>query len=197
MKRILRVVIVSLFLLFTWPFFLYKKYGNINQKIKGRTVIISNHYSTFDPFFIYLLYFKKRITFVTILDAKKKLLSRFVTWLFDCVFISYDTNNIQFIKKCLRILNSDGILCIYPEGYINPRKFGFFDFYKSYLLLSEKTKSNILTIYIYPELKMFKRTKLYIGQTIPYEVYMKYIDYEDRNAYFQSLIMEYSFKVSE
>lgn len=197
MKRILRVIIVSIFLLFTWPYFLYKKYGNIIQKIEGRTVIISNHYSTFDPFFIYLLYFKKKITFATIIDAKKKLLSRFVTWLFDCVYINYETNNIQFVKKCLKLLQADGILCIYPEGFINPRKFGFLEFYKSYLLLSEKTKSSILPIYIYPELRPFKRTKLYIGDIISYEEYMKYPDYEERNAYFQGLIMDYSFKVSE
>lgn len=72
MKKILRFVISGLFLLLLWPFFLYKRYGDTTYKLTKRTIIISNHYSNFDPFFIYLIYgINKKIHFVTIVETQK------------------------------------------------------------------------------------------------------------------------------
>lgn len=179
-------------MIFLWPFFLYKKYGNKNYKLQDKTVIISNHYSTFDAFFIYLIYRKKKIYFATIEEVKKKFLSRFITSLFDCLYIDYDSTNLIFFKKCISILNNNGIICIFPEGEINPTKYGFFDFKASYIYLAKKTKANILPLYIYPELTAFKKSIVYIGDVIEYKDYSEYKDLESANMYVQSLIMDYS-----
>ena len=73
MKKTLRALLSGLFLLLFWPFFLYKKYGNTDYKLTKRTIIIANHYSNFDAFFIYLIYGRnKKIHFVTIAETKKK-----------------------------------------------------------------------------------------------------------------------------
>ena len=57
MRVVMRYITICIFLFFAWPYFLYKKYGNTAYKLEKRTIIVANHYSTFDPFFIYLILF--------------------------------------------------------------------------------------------------------------------------------------------
>ena len=193
MKKTLRFIIVSLFLLFCWPIFLYKIYGNTNYKLQGRTIIICNHYSNFDAFFIYLIYGKsKKIHFVTITETKTKLWSRFITWLFDCLYIDYNSTNVSFFKQCIDILNNDGVICIFPEGFVNSRRYGFFDFKASYVLLARKTDSLILPLYIYPELSPFKKSLIYIGDPLKTEDYSKYVNRDDASTHIQCKVMNYA-----
>jgi len=179
-------------MIFVWPFFLYKRYGRKDYRLEGRTIIVANHYSTFDPYFIYMIYRRKKIHFITIVETKKRLLSRFATWLFDCIFIDNKSNHVLFFRQCVNVLKNDGILCIFPEGCINPQRAGFFDFKPAFILLAKRTNAKILPIYIYPELTAFKRSKLYIGDIIAPEEIKKYDDVEYACAFVQSKIMDYS-----
>lgn len=193
MKKTLRLVLSCLFLLFCWPFFLYKKYGNTDYKLQGRTIIISNHYSNFDPFFIYLMYGRnKTIRFVTIAETKKKLWSRFVTWLFDCLYIDSNTANVAFFKECIRVLNDDGIICIFPEGFVNPRRYGFLDFQASYVFLARKTQAVILPLCIYPQLSFLKKTLIYIGTPLETKDYSHIADLDAASMHIQSKVMDYA-----
>ena len=185
---------VGLFLIVAWPFFLYKKYGNVKYKLEGGTVIAANHYSTYDPFFIWLMYPRAKITFVTIVDVKKKLLPRFVTWLFDCLFIDYEAKNFQFFRDCIDVLKRGEILCIFPEGLINPQKFGFFTFHHSFMFFAKKTNAKVLPLFIYPEVRPFRKSKIYIGDEITPDDYNRF-DVENASAYVQSKVMEYSLLV--
>ena len=197
MKRLLRIFLVGLFLIAAWPFFLYRRYGNLSRTLQGNTIIVSNHYSTFDPFFLYLNFRKRQIHFVTIIDVKKKLFPRFVTWLFNCMYLDYRKTNYTFFEQCIEILRHNGVLCIYPEGEINLLKFGFFEFKPSFILLAKKTSANILPVFIYPEYMPFRRTKLYIGEPLTKEAYGTYPDAEEAAVFVQSKIMEYSLLVGE
>lgn len=198
MKKILRLVLSYLFLFFCWPFFLYKKYGNPEHKIGGRTIIISNHYSNFDAFFIYLMYGRdKKINFVTIAETKKKLWSRFITWLFDCIYIDSSTANIAFFKESIRTLNNDGIICIFPEGFVNHRKYGFLDFQASYVYLARKTQATILPIYIYPRLSSLAKTLIYIGAPLEVKDYSHIVDLDDASMHIQSKVMDYAAIIDE
>jgi len=182
-----------LFLLLLWPFFLYKKYGETDYALKGRTIIISNHYSNFDAFFIYWIYGRnKTIHFVTIAETRKKLWSRFITWLFDCLYIDSSTKNLAFFKECIRILNDDGIICIFPEGYVNHRKYGFLDFQASYVFFARKTQAIILPLYIYPRISFFKKTQIYIGVPLKTQDYSHIADREAASMHIQSRVMEYA-----
>lgn len=192
MRVVMRHITICIFLFFAWPYFLYKKYGNTAYKLEKRTIIAANHYSTFDPFFIYLIYRKQKIHFVTIIETKKKLFTRYITWIFDCLFIDYKEMNIGFFKKTINILKNDGIVCIFPEGVVNNRKFGFFDFEKSFIYFALKAKAQILPLYIYPEISFFKKSIIYIGNIIPYKKIEEINDLENAAIYVQSKIMEYS-----
>lgn len=195
MKKLLRGFCVGLFLLFAWPFFLYKKYGNVNYKLEGATVIVSNHYANLDAFFIYLIFHKRKICFVTNTDTKKKLSTRFITWLFDCLYLDYEGVNLEFIKSCISVLKNGGVICIYPEGVVNPRKYGFFDFKGSFIFMARKASAKILPLYIYPTGSAFKKSKVYIGEEILPEEYNKYKDIDVAAMMVQSRVMEYSNKV--
>ena len=198
MKKILRLFLSCLFLLLLWPFFLYKKYGNAEYQLTKRTIIISNHYSNFDAFFIYWIYGRnKKIHFVTIAETRKKLWSRFITWLFDCLYIDEATTNISFFKTCRRVLNNDGIICIFPEGYVNHRKYGFLDFKASYVFLARKTNALILPLYIYPQLSFFKKNLIYIGQPLEPEDYSQFVDYDEASMYIQSRVMRYAAAIDQ
>lgn len=193
MKKALRLLLSCLILLLFWPFFLYKKYGNTDYKLNKRTIIISNHYSNFDAFFIYLIYGRnKKIHFVTIAETKKKLWSRFITWLFDCVYIDSNTANISFFKECIRILNNDGLICIFPEGFVNHRKYGFLEFQASYIYFARKTQAVILPLYIYPQLSLFKKTIIYVGAPFETRDYSHIVDREVASMHIQSHVMDYA-----
>lgn len=193
MKKIVRLLLSCLFLLLFWPFFLYQKHGNTDYTLAGRTIIISNHYSNFDAFFIYWIYGRnQKIHFVTIAETKKKLWSRFITWLFDCLYIDSSTANVAFFKKCIHILNDDGIICIFPEGYVNHRKYGFLDFKASYVFLARKTQSVILPLYIYPQLSFFKKSLIYIGTPFETKDYSHLVDHDEASIHIQSHVMDYA-----
>ncbi len=191
MKKFFRLALVSLVLLLLWPFFLYKKHGNIDYTVQGRTIIISNHYSNFDAFFIYWMYGRnKKIHFVTIAETKKKLWSRFITWLFDCLYIESTTANVAFFRKCIHILNDDGIICIFPEGFVNHRRYGFLDFKASYVFLARKTQAVILPLYIYPQLSLFKKSLIYIGTPFETQDYSHIADRDAASMHIQSHVMD-------
>lgn len=193
MKKILRLLLSSFVLLLAWPFFLYKKYGNTSYKLTDRTIIICNHYSNLDPFFIYLMYGRKKtIHFATIAETKKKLWSRVITWLFDCLYIEDSDNNVPFLRKCIKTLNGDGVICIFPEGFVNQRRYGFLDFKASFVFLARRTQATILPLYIYPEISFFKKTYVYIGTPLETKDYSHIPDHEDAAMHIQSKVMDYA-----
>lgn len=134
----------------------------------------------------------KKIHFVTIAETKKKLWSRFITWLFDCLYIDSNTTNIAFFKECIRVLNDDGIICIFPEGFVNHRKYGFLDFQASYVFFARKTQAVILPLYIYPRLSFFKKTLIYVGTPLETKDYSHIADRDDASTHIQARVMDYA-----
>lgn len=197
MKCFFRYCFVGLFLFVTWPFFLYKRYGNRTWKQCGAVILAANHYSNFDPFFLWMAFRKNRPVFVTTTDVKKRRLAYFVTLLFDCLYIDYSSNNIGFFKDCLRVLREGRMLVIFPEGAINPRKVGFFDFKHSFLFFARKTGCDILPVYIYPEIFFLKRSSIYIGDLVTKADLDALPDNIAAAALVQSRIMDYSFLVPQ
>lgn len=189
MKRILGIFFLFLIFVPLLPFFIYRTYGNKKYQLSRNTILICNHYSNFDPIFIQLKFFTKKIRFVALKIPKRKLFLRLITWLFDCIYVDPDKVNLNFYKTAIKSLNRGDILCIFPEGVVNPRKVGFFDFKEAYLRLGKKTKSKIVPLYLYPDLRPFRKTKLYIGQEIDIDGDDQTLD--ELNTNIMSLIMDY------
>jgi len=193
MKAITRFILFVFIGFFAWPFLLLEKKGKSHYRLEGNTIIIANHYSDIDPALIYFAFFgQKRITFVTHVGVKKNIWTHLLTWAFDCLYVDYSTINVAFFKESTRILNEGGVICIFPEGVINPRKYGFFDFSRSYVMLARRSHSKILPLFLYPQKKMFKKSLVYIGDALDEKAYLEQGSVESINAYFQSQIMLYS-----
>ena len=196
-KRIIRSIFVGLFLFFFWPFFLYRKYGKKDIYFEDGSTIIANHYSDFDPFFIYLLARNRnRLFFITNAEVKKKWITRIFCSLFDCLYVEEDEGfkNVRPIFDAIKKLKEGKVMVIFPEGVIRPTKEGFFEFNKGFVFISRKANSTIYPLYIYPDLLPFKRTKIYINEPIPFKTIEKK---DDLTAafYLQSIVMDSSFKV--
>ncbi len=197
MKKATRHIFIVIVYIFFWPFLLYKKEGNTSYNIEDGTIIVSNHYSNLDAFFIYLVYGrKKKIWFVADKDLKQRFFPRIIASLFDCLYVEQEKPNLGFFKQATKILSDGGVVCIFPEGFVNPRKYGFFDFKASYILLAEKSDAKILPVYLYPDLTAFKRSRIYIGTPVSMQEYGKYTDRDEASAYIQSMIMEYASEIN-
>ena len=193
MKAITRFFLFLIIGAFAWPFLLVEKKGKKDYRLEGNTIIIANHYSDIDPALIYFAFFgQKKITFVTHVGVKKNCWTHLLTWAFDCLYVDYETINVAFFKDSVRLLENGGVLCLFPEGVINPRKYGFFDFSRSYVMLARRAHSKILPLFLYPQEKMFKKSLVYVGDALGEERYLAEGSIENINAYFQSQIMLYN-----
>lgn len=166
-KFIVRILINFFFFLIFGIAFIYKRHGNKKYKIEGRTIIVSNHFSDYDMFYIYMLYgYKKHLTFVAY-EGIKKGFSKIFAFAYD-VIIVYDDQmkNVKSIHEMIGILEKNGVLVIFPEGYIDFDKESIYPFSPSYLLVAKQANASILPLSMYPVNFPFKKTKIYIGEKI-------------------------------
>jgi len=196
MKRVVRIIVYIVMTVVFWPFFMYKKYGNTDYKIKPRTIIIANHYSNWDPWFIQRLYgFKTNIRYLAAESVKKKPITRIICWAFDCIYVSQDIGkNLECVKEVNKTLKNDGVVMLFPEGFINEKKNGFLEFKPSFFKFAKKNKAYILPIYIYPQLDFLKKNKVYIGEELGPEFYDNIDDPTVGAMKVESKIMDYSFE---
>ena len=169
-KFILRCLINFFFFLIFGICFLYHRKGNKKYHLSGRTMIISNHFSDFDMMYIYLLYgYKKHLTFVAY-EGIKQGFSKIFAFAYDCIIVYEDKlKNIASIKQMIKTLEDDGILIIFPEGYIDCDKESLYPFSETYLFVAKKAKAKILCLSMYPIQFPFVFSKIYIGEEISYQ----------------------------
>lgn len=196
MKIIFRGLIYAFYIIFLWPFLLYKKFGN-KEKIRIKnTIIISNHYSNFDSILMKMLLFKNKVRFVATLEVKRNLLTRFFCWSLDCFYVSEEAaTNMKFFKEAAAYLKGGGNIVIFPEGVINPRKSGFLPFQEGYLILQKMADSALLPVYLYPAFLTLKRSKIYVGEVVPAET-LREMSRGEKNGYIMNQIIEYSLKLN-
>ena len=198
MKTILRIIFIIALLVLFWPFLLFKRYGKKDISFDDNSLIIANHYSNFDAFYLYLIIKnKKRIHFVVNLDAKKHFLSRTICSLFNCVY--FDTKNtlknVNSSNEIVNILNNGGVVIIFPEGIINATKHGILEFQKGFIYFARKANSKIYPLYIDSNLYPFKLTKIFINDG----VYLKDIKVKtdlELIMYFQTIIIDSLMKMN-
>ena len=87
-----------------------------SRKIRGKAVIISNHTSIFD-YAVYLFVFFSRTLRVQMAEVlfNKKPLGLFLRML-GGIYVNRDTYSFGFVSKSIDILNSSGVVGIFPES---------------------------------------------------------------------------------
>lgn len=193
MKKIIRVFQIILFGLILWPFLkLNKKTKTPNKEELKNTIIICNHYSNLDPFIIKKVFLNCKIVFIAHSSVKNKLWSKLLAWSFDTLYVSDDILSISVIKKCSEILNNGGTIAIFPEGHVNPTKFGFLSFKKGSALIAKNSKAKILPMFIVPSPRIFKRNEVFFDKMYEFPEYNKTGKIDDINDYLFNLMINLS-----
>lgn len=104
------------------PFRLYTK---IKYRIKlekfrnydgGQYLILSNHQTAFDQFFVSLC-FPKHVYYVASEDLfSKGWLSRLIAWLVAPIPFKKSTSDLSGVRNCLRVAKEGGSIGMFPEG---------------------------------------------------------------------------------
>jgi 1-acyl-sn-glycerol-3-phosphate acyltransferase len=147
--------------------FRIKVEGKNNVPSEGRLVLCSNHQSNWDPLVIATV-FSRKISWM----GKKELfdnafLKVFLTAL-QVFPVDRHVTDIGAVKKALRILKSDDVLGIFPEG-TRVKEFNPENAKAGVALLALKSGSPVIPVYIKANYKLFSKLYISIGEPIDYK----------------------------
>ncbi len=144
-----------------------KVYGKKNLP-KGGCIIASNHTSNLDAIMLALNTWEKKRYL-----AKKELFERKISNLFytglGCIKIDRSKSDVSAIKTCLKILKDGKKLVIFPEGTrVNNENMQLGEVKHGVAMFACKAKVPIVPMFVSRKPKLFRKTKIYIGQ--PFEL---------------------------
>ncbi|MCR3955762.1 MAG: 1-acyl-sn-glycerol-3-phosphate acyltransferase [Gudongella sp.] len=144
--------------------------GKQNIPGDGRLVLCSNHKSNWDPMIIAAMFPRK----ISWMGKKELFQSKFLRvplkWL--GVFpVDRQVADLSAVKTALRILKSEKVLGIFPEG-TRVKEYNPENAKAGVALLAMKSKAPVLPVYIEGTYKLFSRLDIIIGE--PTEYHKKY-----------------------
>lgn len=165
----IRIIVKYCVKFFTLILFRVKTYGQENIE-KGKAYIMcANHTSNWDPPILYTA--TKREMYMM---AKEELFkNKFIYWLANKTNIfpvKRGKQDIESMKKSLKVLNSNKILAIFPEGTRNGmKKRGKIQNGPAYL--ASRTGVEVIPVRIEGNFKPFRKVKLYYGKPLDFSKY--------------------------
>jgi len=157
-------LIVQLFVFKTKTY--YEDDNRQNGRLKGGTIIISNHRSFMDPIVIALRFFFHKLHFIIADYYKDKLkVAKFMMVTIGGILVDIEGQNLDYIEKSKRITAKGGAILMFPEGdykfTYEPQKFS-----AGYIMLAVRTEAKILPIVNDFNYGLFKQVRLMIGNDI-------------------------------
>lgn len=135
---------------------------------KGKVIIVCNHQSNIDYTYLFYRIWRKQHVL-----AKKSLFKKGIAnWFFkNCGGIPVDRESvsIQTIKDCLKVLNNDKILTIFPEGTRNKTQDKLLEFKAGASIFAVKAHAPIVPVVIKKRPKFFCFNKVIIGEPIYFD----------------------------
>lgn len=141
-------------------FYRFKIIGKENISKEGKLIICANHRHVFDPLFVAVC--TRRIVHFM---AKKELFQGFFGFLiksFRTIPVNRDGNDSYSLKLALQALKDGNILGIFPEGTRSEGE--RLEFKPGASMLSIKTKTKIIPIYIEGNYKIFSKMTAVVGK---------------------------------
>lgn len=144
--------------------FRIKVTGRENIPAEGRLSLCANHHNNLDPLFISIV-FPRQISWM----GKKELFqNKALAFILNHVGVfpvDRDGSDISAIKKALKVLKSGGVLGIFPEG-TRVKSFDLNNAKPGIALLTVKSKSTVLPVYIDSTYKLFSKVHIKFGKPI-------------------------------
>ena len=167
--------------------FRIKVEGREKVPAEGRLVLCSNHRSNWDPLIIATV-FPRKIAWMGKKELfENKLLKTPLSWL--GVFpVDRQVADISAVKTALRLLKSEKVLGIFPEG-TRVKEFKPENAKAGVALLAMKSQAPVLPVYIESTYKLFSRLRIVIGDPLEYhKEYPGKLDNEEYNKISQAIL---------
>lgn len=146
-----------------------KTVGTENLPKQGGYIICGNHINTLDAAAI-VLFNKEKVHFIGKYDLFRFGILRWLAHLFDVIPIKRNMQDLEAMKRSLKVLKNDGILGIFPEGTRNGLRKQ--EKVKSgAVFMAIKTKKPIVPVGIQGSFKPFTKVVLNYGKPMTFEEY--------------------------
>ena len=167
----MREILRWLALLSAWPVQLlvfkrktyYEDRRAQGRRVRGKALIVSNHFSVFD-YMVNLFLFPFRKLYVVYWPQNSKRI-RWGMKFFGGIVSDRDVMSLRFMDESVKTLEKGRIVQIYPEAYISED--GRMDEFKpSYVLIALRAEAPIIPVITDGQYGLFKRVHLIIGKPI-------------------------------
>ncbi len=136
----------------------------------GGYIVAANHISILDPFYV-ALGSQKELFYMAKSDLyKNKVMAAFLTKM-NAFPVKRDSYDITSVKKAISVVQSGGILGIFPEGRVNLNSDNPQQSKQGIALIADKCKCGVLPVSLYNRTgrRLFTRLTVRFGEFIPYE----------------------------
>lgn len=158
---------------FYWLFFsrkLYYENENARKKVKGKALVISNHYCPFDYVLNVFLFFPRKLYVVASEDAFRNKLISFGMKFWGGIQANRITKSMRFVVESVRELKKGHLVQIFPEGH-NTDDGTIKSFYPSYIVIALKSKAPIIPVITDGNYGITKRVHIMWGEPIELSQY--------------------------
>lgn len=144
-----------------------KNYG-CTEKFNDRSyIVVANHRSNLDVV-LAVLPTDKPVHFMAKKELFEKGIGKWFTSKCECIPVSRDGTDVRAIMQAMKYLKDGSVIAIFPEGTRNKTEERFLPFKSGAAALSIKTKTPIIPIVQLKKIKLFRKSKIYIGE--PFEL---------------------------
>ncbi|MBC8590546.1 lysophospholipid acyltransferase family protein [Wansuia hejianensis] len=143
--------------------------GKENVPMDGRFILCANHISNWDPVLISIV-IPRQISWMAKKELFKTKTLSFILKHLGVFPVSRGDTDISAIKKSIRILKDEKVLGIFPEG-TRVKEINLDNAKTGVALLSLRSNSPILPVYIESTYKLFSRVNIYIGKPLYFNEY--------------------------
>lgn len=158
---------------FYWLFFsrkLYYENENARKKVKGKALVISNHYCPFDYVLNVFLFFPRKLYVVASEDAFRNKLISFGMKFWGGIQANRITKSMRFVVESVRELKKGHLVQIFPEGH-NTDDGTIKSFYPSYIVIALKSQAPIIPVITDGNYGITKRVHIMWGEPIELSQY--------------------------
>ena len=133
------------------------------RRVRGKALIVSNHFSVFD-YMVNLFLFPFRKLYVVYWPQNSKRI-RWGMKFFGGIVSDRDVMSLRFMDESVKVLEKGRVVQIYPEAYISED--GRMDEFKpSYVLIALRAEAPIIPVITDGQYGLLKRVHLIIGKPI-------------------------------
>ena len=138
--------------------------GAENIPAEGPVLLCSNHVSMVDPVLL-AVSFRRQVTFM----AKKELFgTKFTNWFFTnlgMVPVDRGASDIQAMRVCLEVLNSGGLLGVFPQGH-RFKQDESREIQNGAALMALRSKAKVIAAHVSAPMKPFRRTTIRFSEPV-------------------------------